>query len=279
MTLRKESMNQPISPFIWYPLVFEEWRSITSNSVPNVIPNTYFVSNFGEVYSKFSNRKLTLVESANGYFRVGIMKLSGETRYQLIHRIVMIEFTGEHELNVHWKQINHKDGNKANNFIGNLEWVTPSQNIQHAFDTGLKTAVKGEDCPRSTITNEQAEQVGYYLSLGKYSHKQISEITGIPLHIIDNVSRGSTWRSVYDKYNLKEHQRKRNDYSFSDRDLHKICKYFEQHPASNYKYITDLFRETLSELFDIEYCKGVQSSMSRIYNKKTRRDITERYNY
>ena len=272
-------MNKPVSPLVWYPLIFEEWRPITNNSVPNVIPGAYFVSNFGEVYSNLSHKKLKLVETDNGYFRVAISKITGETRYQLIHRIVMIEFTGEHELNVHWKQINHKDGNKANNFIYNLEWMTPSQNIQHAFDNGLKRAKRGEECSYATITNEQADYIGYLLSLSQYSHKQISEMTGVPIYIVDNISTGTTWRFVYEKYNLELHKRKRNNYSFSDKDLIKLCKYFETHPASNYKYITDLYREALLELFNIKYCSGMSASLSRIYNKKTRRDITEKYNY
>lgn len=61
-----------------------------------------------------------------------------------VHRIVAKTFlppppTPEH------KWVNHEDGNKLNNHYTNLKWTTISENIQHAFDSGLKVMPKGQD--------------------------------------------------------------------------------------------------------------------------------------
>ncbi len=61
-----------------------------------------------------------------------------------VHRLVAFAWLPDPPTAKHvW--INHKDGNKANNHANNLEWSTISQNIQHAFDTGLHKVVKGAD--------------------------------------------------------------------------------------------------------------------------------------
>lgn len=56
-----------------------------------------------------------------------------------IHRLVAIQFIPNPE---NKELVNHKDGNKLNNHIDNLEWVTQSENIQHAYDTNLNTKYK-----------------------------------------------------------------------------------------------------------------------------------------
>lgn len=62
-----------------------------------------------------------------------------------VHRLVCIAFNGNPPEGMNW--VNHKDGNKANNSAPNLEWSSISDNIKHAYKTGLKTAKKGIDSP------------------------------------------------------------------------------------------------------------------------------------
>ena len=52
------------------------------------------------------------------------------------------------------KTVNHINGNKQNNSLENLEWSTYSENVQHAFDTGLAKPTRGTDSPLSKLTRE-----------------------------------------------------------------------------------------------------------------------------
>lgn len=97
------------------------------------IPNTnglYFATEDGRIYSSISNKYLKPDLSGNaGYARVG---LSGK-RF-LVHRLIALVYIGESKLNV-----NHKDGNKLNNHVSNLEYLSQKDNIKHAFENGLVT--------------------------------------------------------------------------------------------------------------------------------------------
>jgi hypothetical protein len=88
----------------------------------------YKISTLGRV--KGRTGRINTGWDNSGYTHVSV----GKKSYQL-HRLVASSFkkTNEKEKN----QVNHKDGNKKNNSLDNLEWVTHKENIQHAFDTGL----------------------------------------------------------------------------------------------------------------------------------------------
>ena len=109
----------------------------------------YQVSNLGRVKSlkrhapydtkygkraKYVNEKiLAETEAHNGYSRVHL-RTETTNMNKLIHRLVAETFI-PNPLNK--PQINHIDGNKKNNCVSNLEWATQSENMQHAFRTGL----------------------------------------------------------------------------------------------------------------------------------------------
>lgn len=96
----------------------------------------YFVDEYGKVFKRNVTGALKEVKpfvNHNGYLRVQIYN-EGKPSKKFVHRIVAEAFLGDKD----GMQVNHIDGDKMNNSASNLEWVTPSENINHAIDNGLK---------------------------------------------------------------------------------------------------------------------------------------------
>lgn len=96
-----------------------------------IAPNypRYLISDKGEVFSKHGVQRSSHV--ASGYKRVKLMHVSGKRRAESIHRLVVEAFLGPIPAKM-W--VNHKNGDKLDNRIENLEIVTPSRNLQHAVE-------------------------------------------------------------------------------------------------------------------------------------------------
>ena len=108
--------------------ILEKWKVIEE------FPN-YSISSSGRVKNNITGRVLKFFIT-KGYKRVN---LSG--RKILIHLPVLEAFVSKRP---EGKECNHKDGIKKNNYYRNLEWITRSENMIHAFENGLKVVPKGE---------------------------------------------------------------------------------------------------------------------------------------
>lgn len=73
--------------------------------------------------------------SNTGYYQIALRDKDGVRRWYNIHRLVA--FTFLKNKNHKASQVNHKDGNKLNNSVYNLEWVTQAENTNHAYESGL----------------------------------------------------------------------------------------------------------------------------------------------
>lgn len=112
----------------------------------------YRVSSFGRVKTVKKKRSqckhpegiLTPEITRLGYLRLNLHKNNIRAR-PLVHRCVMLAFNKLED----GKEVNHKDGDKSNNNLKNLECVTRSEQIKHAFKLGLLKPMRGEKNPAS----------------------------------------------------------------------------------------------------------------------------------
>ncbi len=109
----------------------EIWKSIKN------FEGKYLVSNLGNVFSNHIKRNLKLQNNKHGYIYCNLSIKKGSTKYSLIHRLVAEAFIPNPE---NKPEVNHIDGNKKNNSVDNLEWVTSKENIDHAFKNNLRNS-------------------------------------------------------------------------------------------------------------------------------------------
>lgn len=121
----------------------EEWRGVRDAA-------GYEVSNLGQVRSidrtvrrdgnqgdfSRSGQPLSPHLTPKGYHRVQI-RVDGKPSNRMVHVLVAEVFLGLPQNDR--MQVNHKDGIKQNNRASNLEWMTPSENLQHAYENGLRS--------------------------------------------------------------------------------------------------------------------------------------------
>ena len=160
---------------------------------------SYQVSNLGKVRSidrfHFKRRGRikgkTLIQNLNkkGYPEVKLWK-NNKQEARNPHRLVALAFIPNPN---NLPQVNHIDGDKLNNHVSNLEWISNSDNMRHAYKLGLKCS-KGENNSNCKITDIQVTQIKLIYNTGK-SSKYISEELNVKLHIVRQIISGKSWKT------------------------------------------------------------------------------------
>jgi hypothetical protein len=104
------------------------------------IETDYDINELGEIYSHKTNKILTGTIYNTGYKMVRLT-IEGKKKGYAIHRLVAQTFIPNPD---NLPVVNHKDGNKLNNHMNNLEWVSQSKNRQHAIQTKVSKLATGK---------------------------------------------------------------------------------------------------------------------------------------
>lgn len=128
-----------------------------------------------------------------GYCSVAIQS----NRRYLVHRLVGLTFIDNPQ---NKPCINHKDGNKLNNCVDNLEWATYSENSVHSYENKLQLPVCGEKHGLSKLNNKIVSDIISLLKEGK-TLSDISIKTGVDKSLISNIKNKRNWKHLSSNYN------------------------------------------------------------------------------
>lgn len=179
--------------------VQEEWRPVKDWE------GLYEVSCFGNVRSvdRYVRAKLGSTKLARGQsirlqgshdgYSVVRLKRSGLHKLLRVHRIALIAFVSPPPFAD--AQVNHIDGNKKNNVVSNLEWVTKSENMKHAYRTGLQLPQRGEQHSHAKLSERQVIEIRDRYSRGETT-TQLALAFGIRRRSMSDVVRRVTWSHV-----------------------------------------------------------------------------------
>jgi hypothetical protein len=175
----------------------EQWKSILGYE------GKYEISNLGRVKSlpRLKKGKSGSMQGVPGrilkakmddYFRICLSK-DGIKKLHQVNVLVASAFI----VNPAYKPIvNHIDGNKLNNSVENLEWVTRSENQFHAVRTGLQKSKKGEHHPFSRFTEKQIRDIRTKYIPRTYSMRALAEEYRVCVSSIQQILNRQTWKHV-----------------------------------------------------------------------------------
>lgn len=182
-------------------MAVEVWKSVVG--FDGYYEGTYEVSNLGRVrsidrqldngsFAKGQVRKILL--DSFGYPVVGLYKKS-KGNQRKVHRLVALAFIPNPE---NKPAVNHRDGNKQNNNIENLEWVTNRENTNHAYLNKLIVAAKGERNSQAKLTIELVNKAKELHALG-WTYEAIGQVIGVKGLHVSRIIKGTRWGHLNEK--------------------------------------------------------------------------------
>ena len=179
----------------------EIWKPISGYE------GVYEVSNLGRVRScdrivvcndgrKYKRKGKVLRQSydANKYYKVALCK-NGKQKNFSVHRLVAQAFIPNPENKL---TVNHKNGDKLDNRVENLEWATREENMQHAYDNGLKKSIKGSSNSNSKLSDDDVRYIRKHYKRRDKTFGTVGLATkfGTTPRVIGLVVRGLTYKNI-----------------------------------------------------------------------------------
>jgi hypothetical protein len=149
----------------------------------------YLIDFNGDIYR--DNKKLKPINAGDGYYQIGVFK-NGVRKLMYIHRMVAETYIPNPN---NKPQVNHINGDKGDNRVKNLEWVSSSENIEHAFKIGLRTD-RGENHYKSKLSMVEVLYIrnNYIPRHKQFGNKSLSEKFNVSTSTISLIINEKNWK-------------------------------------------------------------------------------------
>lgn len=203
--------NYVPNPAVYSTSGYECTRGIAIISYPGVKPNMYTINTNGEIYNIHTQAKISSYDAiGTGYMKSTLISVDGTPIPFLVHRLVAFHFCNP-PMNFEQLTVNHIDGNRKNNWAGNLEWVTYAANNQHE-----RYVLNNRRCHVANGRPIVNEEFVRYLCEQFVAGKSNTEIMRELGMIIDNANHtllrdirgGYTWTNITCQYNFDRSSKK-----------------------------------------------------------------------
>lgn len=181
----------------------------------------YFVTEDGKVFSSRRGGLKELSQSIQWKYWAVKVTVDGVRKHIHTHRLLACTFLDNPE---NKPFVNHKDGNKLNCVVSNLEWVTRQENVDHAMENDLVPAMIGVNNGRALLTEEQVKEI--YLSLlDGESSIVLSKLYGVEQTTISNIKRRRLWKHITGDLPVIDIKPKTDKQP--EEKVHQVCKMIE----------------------------------------------------
>lgn len=174
----------------------------------------YQISNLGRVRRRDSGKILTPLTLTRGYKGVRLYYEKKRATTKKIHRLVAYYFIPNP---LELPQVNHKDGNKSNNRVDNLEWCSNEYNMNHAIVS--KLIQQGEHRFNSKCTEESLKLLQSLIDCG-FTIKQLSIVYGVCKQVMKQIVRNKTYRNLNLNIHYNNPAEKKFNHKTIDKDLY-----------------------------------------------------------
>ena len=154
----------------------------------------YLATDDGYIYSEHLKRNISEYTDKDGYKKVRLSNGDGSRKVFSVHRLVLETF--EPNPNSDNLQVNHKDGDKTNNALSNLEWVTCKENINHGYRTGLYHNIGDNNNGDHVLKTPQVLEIINLLLEHKMTIQAIADKYSVSKHAIECIKYKKTWKHL-----------------------------------------------------------------------------------